>query len=347
MKKTKVGIVGMGVPGRRGGEGFIDIFRETGRAEVIAVCDVVEDWAKQVAQEKDIPYWFQDYEKMLKLKELDLIVVRTDDKNHAPISLAALDSGKDVLVEKPMAVKMEELEAMVKQVEETKRILMVNYILRYNPIYQLVKRHVDKGMLGKIFYIQREYLHNLDREGILTGTWRAEKNEFHTPICGGGCHAIDIFRWILNDEPEEVFAYGTKMAYSKEDYPFPDSIVALIKFKKGTIAKIHASFGCILKEYADLQVMGTEGSFVGNKFYYSTKEEEALRVNLDYPGHPFQPLIEDLLDSVIERKSPPIDVYDGANASSVAFAIMESLNTKKPVKPKLFLRQGHKNSPGT
>ena len=102
MKKTKVGIVGMGVPGRRGGEGLIDIFRETGRAEVIAVCDVVEGCAKQVTQEKNIPYWFQDYEKMLKLKELDLIVVRTDDKNHAPISLATLDSGKDVLVEKPM-----------------------------------------------------------------------------------------------------------------------------------------------------------------------------------------------------------------------------------------------------
>jgi predicted dehydrogenase len=56
---------------------------------------------------------------MLKVEELNLIVIRTDDKNHAPISLAALDSGKDVLVEKPMAVKMEELEAMVKQVEES------------------------------------------------------------------------------------------------------------------------------------------------------------------------------------------------------------------------------------
>jgi len=161
-----------------------------------------------------------------------------------------------------------------------------------------------------------------------------------TPLSlGGGCHAIDTFRWILEDEAEEVFAYSSKMAYSKKDYSFPDSIIALIKFKKGTIGKIHASFGCILKYYADLQVMGTEGSFVGNKFYYSTKEEEALSVNLDYPGHPFQPLIKDLLDSVIERKSPPIDVYDGANASSIAFAIMESLKIGKPVKPKVFLRK--------
>ncbi len=339
MKKVKVGIVGMGVPSRGGGKNFIDIFREEGRAEVIAVCDIIEGRAKQAAKEKNIPYWFKDYEKMLKLKELDLVVVRTDDKNHAPISLASLDSGRDVLVEKPMAIKMEELEAMVKKVEQTKRILMVNYILRYNPIYQLVKRHADKRMFGKIFYIQREYLHNLDKESILTGTWRAKKDEFHTPICGGGCHAIDTFRWILEDEAEEVFAYGTKMAYSKEDYSFPDSIVALIKFKKGAIGKIHASFGCILKYCADLQVMGTEGSFVGNKFYYSTQEEEALSINLDYPGHPFQPLVKDLLDSVIARKSPPIDVYDGANASSIAFAIMESLNTKKPVKPKVFLRK--------
>ncbi|PIW73811.1 MAG: hypothetical protein CO162_05195 [bacterium (Candidatus Ratteibacteria) CG_4_9_14_3_um_filter_41_21] len=334
MEKVKVGIVGMG-----GGKGFIDIFRESKRAEVIAVCDIIEERAKEAAEEKNIPYWFKDYEKMLKLKELDLVVVRTDDKNHASISLSALDVGKDVFVEKPMAVKMEELEAMVKKVEKTKRILMVNYILRYNPIYRLVKQHADKGMFGKIFYIQREYLHNLDREGILTGTWRAEENEFHTPITGGGCHAIDTFRWILEDEAEEVFAYSSKMAYSKKDYSFPDSIIALIKFKKGTIGKIHASFGCILKYYADLQVMGTEGSFVGNKFYYSTKEEEALSVNLDYPGHPFQPLIKDLLDSVIERKSPPIDVYDGANASSIAFAIMESLKIGKPVKPKVFLRK--------
>jgi predicted dehydrogenase len=119
VKKVRVGIAGMGIPSRRGGEGFIDIFREGGRAEIIAVCDIVEDWAKQVAQEKNIPHWFRDYEKMLKVEELDLIVVRTDDENHAPICLTALDSGKDVLVEKPMAVKMEELEAMVKQVEES------------------------------------------------------------------------------------------------------------------------------------------------------------------------------------------------------------------------------------
>ncbi|MDD5680187.1 MAG: Gfo/Idh/MocA family oxidoreductase [Candidatus Omnitrophica bacterium] len=332
MKKIKTGIIGVG-----GGKGFIDVLRESGKADVIAVCDIYKQRAEETAEEKQIPHWFEDYRRMLELKELDLVIVRTDDKNHAPISLASLSAGKDVLVEKPMAIAMEELEAMVKKVEETKKILMVNYILRYNPICQLVKRHADKVMFGKIFYIQREYLHNLDKEGILTGTWRAQKDGNHTPITGGGCHAIDAFRWILEDEAEEVFAYGNKMSYSQKEFPSPDSIVALIKFKKGTIGKIHASFGCILKYYDDLQVMGTEGSFVGNKFYYSTKEEEAVSTNLNYPGHPYQPLVKDLLDSIIERKSPPIDVYDGANASSVALAIMESLSAGKPVRPRVFV----------
>ena len=141
---------------------------------------------------------------------------------------------------------------------------------------------------------------------------------------------------MLNDEAEEVFAYGSKKAFSEEDYPFHDSIIALIRFRKGAIGKIHASFGCVLKYYADLQVMGTEGSFVGNKFYYSTNEQEALSIDIDSPGHPFEPMVKDLLDSVIERTPPTIDVYDGANASAIAFAIMESLKTNKPVKPKVF-----------
>ncbi len=332
MKKIKVGIIGLG-----GGKIFIDTFRKNQKAEVIAVCDIIEERAKETAKEKNIPYWFKNYQDMLKLKELDLVVVRTDDKSHASISLDAMDSKKDVLVEKPMAIKMEELETMVKKVEESRRVLMVNYILRYNPICQLVKRHADKGMFGKIFYIQREYLHNIDVDGLFTGTWRAEKNQFHTPITAGGCHAIDLLCWILNDSIEEVFAYGSDMAYKDKNYAYPDSIIALLKFKKGTIGKIHASFGCMLKYYADFQVMGTEGSFVGDKFYHSTKEEEALTFNIDYQGHPFDPLINDLIDSVIERKTPPIDVYAGANASSIALAIMESFYSGKPVKPKLFL----------
>ncbi len=333
--KVKVGIVGVG-----GGKSFVDTFRETGRAEVVAVCDIIEERARSVAEEKEVPHWFKHYEKMLELKDLDLVAVRTNDQFHAPISLAALDAGKDVFVEKPMAASAEDLEKMVGKVEETKRILMVNYILRYNPIYRTVKRQVDKGMLGKPFYIQREYLHNLDAEGILTGTWRADKDEYHTPITGGGCHAIDVFRWILQDEAEEVFAYGSKTAYSEQQYAYPDSIVALIRFRGGATGKIHASFGCILKYYADLQVMGTEGSFVGNKFYYSTDEREALSIDLDYPGHPFEPLVKDLLDAVEERTQPPIDVYDGANASAIAFAVMESLRSGKPVKPRVFERPG-------
>ena len=95
-QKIKVGIVGMGTSARGGGKQFIDIFQQTKTAEVIAICDIVEERVKQVAKEKNIPYWFRDYEKMFKLKELDLVIVRIDDRNHAPISLAALDYGKDV-----------------------------------------------------------------------------------------------------------------------------------------------------------------------------------------------------------------------------------------------------------
>lgn len=234
MTKYKVGIVGCG-----------NIFpmhavsvNEVDNAELVAVCDIKEDRAKEKAEEFGVEYYL-DYKEMIDTEDLDVVHVCTPHYMHAPIVIYACNAGKDVLTEKPMSIKMENAEAMVQAAKDNNVTLGVIFQNRYNPGSVMIKNALESGSLGKI------------KSGKLSVTWD-RSDEYYTKSDwkgtwdkeGGGVvidqaiHTMDLMRWFVDDTIDYVEANIGNRAH--EIIEVEDSAEGVIKYKNGTVTGFYA-----------------------------------------------------------------------------------------------------------
>ncbi len=203
VKKIKVGIIGAGgiaagkhLPGHRGVEGV----------EVIAVCDIVKDKAKAFAEKHDIPYWFTDYRKMLEeMDELDAVSVCTPNNFHAGPTIAALEAGKHVICEKPMAGNVKDALAMLEAAQRTGKILQIGLQSRFNKHMMTLRRLREEGFFGEVYYGRAMAFR---RRGIpASPSFITKKMAGGGPLMDIGVHVLDVFLWILG-YPKPIKAFG-------------------------------------------------------------------------------------------------------------------------------------------
>ena len=156
MKKTRFAIVGCGSIGRR----HIAVIDAEPNAEIVAICDIKEEAAREQSDLYDNLPFYTDFTEMLANIEADVINIATPHALHADMSIEALRAGFDVLVEKPMALTTEDCKRMNAVSKETGQQLWVVKQNRHNVPVRLAKDAIDKGMLGKIFMIKCDILWN-------------------------------------------------------------------------------------------------------------------------------------------------------------------------------------------
>lgn len=332
-RKVRGAVVGLS---QRGSLARAKPMAEGSNTTLVAVCDIVEQAARSVGEELDVP-WYTDYEEMLEQGDIEMVFIATPDADHASQSVAALESGIHVLVEKPMAISLDEVRTMLAAADRSGCKLGVDQVLRTNPRFVQAKRMADTGYLGEIFYCEADYVHNISH--LIVGGWRGEERHRHTPFIGGGCHMIDLLRWCVG-EVAEIFAYGSHKCIDPEDYPFPDCSVSVLKFDNGACGKFGVTYGCQRPSFRNFILYGTEAT------YLSGREADRVRINdnqsdvitLDIPvqGHPYGPVIRDFAQAIIDDTEPPISGRDVANTIAVAIAGDESLASGQPVTPERF-----------
>ena len=156
-----IGIVGAGSIARGGHiPGYLSI---PDRCRIVAIVDVEIGRARKLAAEFDIPHVFNSYEKLLEVDEVDAVSVCTPPSAHAPATIAALESGRHVMTEKPMAVDLAAARAMVAAAHASKRILAVDFQTRFIAQAQTMKQFVDDGNLGEVYFARGRYVR---RRGI-------------------------------------------------------------------------------------------------------------------------------------------------------------------------------------
>jgi len=199
-EKLRAGVVGTGM-GRYHMEGYAN----NPKVDLVAVCDLNEPEAKEMAERFGAKEVYTDWEKMV-ARDLDIISVATPNYLHAPITIAALESGKNVLCEKPMAARLPEAEAMVRAAERTGRTLLIDMTIRYYPTSRLLRQHTEKGTFGDVYWaeaklIRRRGVPRLDMDSSGTmgrGEWFVRDH-----LAGGGAimdigvHALDLVWWTL------------------------------------------------------------------------------------------------------------------------------------------------------
>jgi len=201
--KVKVAVVGAGGIAR---QAHVANYAKVPDVELVGLCDLDGKRAQALAGEFNIPKVFTDYRDLLK-EDLDAISICVPNVFHAPVALAAFKRGLHVLCEKPMATTAADAQAMAKAARKAKRVLMVAHQSRFRNESQTLKKFIDRGKLGDIFYARAGYLR---RRGIPgAGSWFTTK-----ALAGGGAlidigvHALDLVLYFMGF-PKPVTVLGT------------------------------------------------------------------------------------------------------------------------------------------
>jgi predicted dehydrogenase len=225
----RAAIVGSGLIGNKRA-------RALGNHSLIAVADSQLSRAQQLAAAHPGCAAEADWQNIVSRSDVDLVIVSTTNQSLAPVTLAAIRSGKHVLVEKPAAREASELEAALDEARSRGLIVKVGFNHRFHPAFQKARALVDEGAIGPLMYVRGRYGHGgrlgYERE------WRANPE-----ISGGGemldqgVHLIDLARWFLGDFAEVCGHVGTYYW----DMPVEDNGFALLKTGDGKVAWLHAS----------------------------------------------------------------------------------------------------------
>lgn len=201
-KKLKIGIIGCG--GIANGKHLPALKNQSKRVEILAFCDIVEERAVKAAKEYGTPdsKIFTDYKELVK-EDLDIIHVLTPNRSHCELSIAAMEAGKHVMCEKPMAATSADAKKMLEAAKATGKKLTIGYQSRFRPDSTYLKKLCTRGDLGEIYYARA---HAVRRRAVPTwGVFLDEYQQGGGPLIDIGTHALDLTLWTMdNYKPKMV-----------------------------------------------------------------------------------------------------------------------------------------------
>lgn len=205
MSKVKIAIVGVGSISTRHIEGYL----KNSNAEIYAFCDINEARLKEKGEKYGVTRLYTDEAKMLEeLPEIDAVSVCTWNSAHAPCSIMALNAGKHVLCEKPMATTVEDAIAMKEAAEKNGKLLAIGFVRRFQKSTDLVLDLVNGGNVGEIYYAKAAYIRRCGHPG----GWFGDKSRSGGgPLIDLGVHVIDLVRYVMGN-PKPVSVYGATYA---------------------------------------------------------------------------------------------------------------------------------------
>ncbi len=340
-KKLNFAVIGCSWMGKAHMEGVLD-----NKANLYAICDTAQDQIDERLKEFYPEKTCTDYRELVNDPNVDVAIIVTPDYYHLEMTEAFLRAGKHVLCEKPMALTMEECEKMIQISNECDKLLMVGQVCRCNPVFIRAKEIIDSGMIGELFFIESEYAHDY---GVARGynDWRVDPRRHG--FIGGGCHAVDMLRWIAGD-PTEVYALGNKKCLT--DWPIQDDAnIAVYKFPNNVMGKVFVSIGCKRDYTMRSSFYGTKGTVLvedgGTIHLYLNDTENPLpyhsgmKKGRDYniphilknvpKDHNVGGEIKQLIEAVENGTALPISPKDAAGSVAACCAAIESAKTGMPV----------------
>lgn len=332
-KILNIAVVGCSGMAKKHMEGIV----ATEGAALYALCDTAPERLSEMGTLFGCQRLTADYKELVSDPVLDAVVLVTPDQVHCEMVCAFLRAGKAVLCEKPMALTMEECQEMMRVERETNGKLMVGQICRCTPGFAMAKALVDEGRIGELMFVESEYAHNYEKARGYND-WRVTPER--AGFLGGGCHAVDLLRWIAGN-PTEIYALANHK--SLLDWPTDDTTVAIMKFPENVIGKVFVSTGC-RRNYTMRSVFyGTKGTIIcdntsptiqlfetnealGTK-YSGAPQELPVVIN----NHNATEEIRWFVEALVKGDPMPIPSLEGANTVAVCCAALESVRVGKPV----------------
>lgn len=344
MEKIRVGIVGLGI-GRAHLKGYL----EHPAAEVVAVCDSDRQRLEAVGEEYRVRRRYASAEEMFAQAPLDAVSIAVPNHLHLPLALAAFKARLHVLCEKPPALDARGAAAMERAARAAGRQLMINFSQRFTPQSQALKRQVDAGALGQVYFGRTAWhrRRNLPRFGGWFGR-RAEAGG--GPLIDIGIHRLDLALWLMG-HPEPCTVSGTchdlvgrELARrERRDFDVEDLACALVRFHDGATLILEASWAAHVGEEQQMSttLCGTRGGLLQRNvgggyggyeaFIYSEENGSLVTRRLDRSLAPATSSYAEFIDSIREGRPPAADGAQGVAVMRILDAVYQSAATGREV----------------
>ena len=333
MAKYGIGIHGAGwVAGAH-----IAAYKADPRAEVIAISSRKEASAKRLAHETDCldASIYTNYDELLADPRVDVISICTPNFLHADETIRAAKAGKHMLIEKPVALTVDELRASRDAVREAKVKTVVGFVLHWNPLFDIIKEQIRGGALGRIFYSEVDYWHEI-ADWYAGWDWVRSRRTGGNTFLSAGCHAIDALRYFKEQDIVEVFAYEVDDGSGIEE---PATSVLICKFADETIGKASSSLGIHSPYQFNIDLLGENGTVRDNRIYTAKMPGQVDYATIptimpnsgDVAHHPFNGEMTHLLDSIDRDEESHINLDEAINTHEVCIAAEISATEGRPV----------------
>lgn len=307
------------------------------KARLVAICTDNPDQGATVAAGLGIqPKIYTDLDQMLSDHEVETVIVCTPNNLHARQATRVAQAKKNILIEKPVALNLNELHELHTAVKESGVKTQVSFVLRWNPYMRIAKKLIDDGSLGRPFMVETNYWHSTPRAA--PGHWMTTRSIAGSVFLMGGCHALDAARWLAGSDIVEVSAMGTQ-GIGKEWYEYPHTVEALVRFEGGVIGRVSASMGCMMPYAFNVTVMGDRGTLRDNQLWSHqfSGQTDYVTIPTQMPDsgsvndHPFAAGLEHLLTCIEQNRDTDISLSSTMNVHEALLAIDRSVEEGKPI----------------
>ena len=347
-KNGKIGyaVVGLGI-----GRAHMDAAAQSDRAELVAVCDLIEKKLEAAKSKYPGVRTYTDFDEMIKSPDIDIVSICLPSAMHAEYAVRAMEAGKNVLIEKPIDITVEAAMKIEEARLRTGLVAGVVHQNRYNVPMDPIKAAIDDGRLGKIFlgsFAVKWYREESYFAGNWHGTWDMD---------GGGSlmnqavHTVDLMQWLMG-KPVSV---TSTMGIYNHDIETEDLTVSTLKFESGAVASFISTTCAYPGISTDIQIYGTRGTIEADADILKTwkladsddedeEEEEMLkkygggngRAEREDPGiiTGHRAVVEDIISAVLDGHEPRIMPTEAMKSVRIVEAIYESAKTGVEVKIK-------------
>ena len=282
-------------------------------------------------------------EEMLSAPDLHAVSICSYPQDHARQAIAAAKAGKHLIIEKPLALTIEDCRAIQKAVQDSKVKTCICFECRFSSQFLTIKSVLDHGLLGRLHYGEVDYYHGI---GPWYGQyrWNTKKEAGGSSLLSAGCHAMDALLLCLGTEIESVSSYAAQSANRHfAAYEYPTTTVTLLKFKDGQVGKCASVIDCLQPYYFHTHLVGSEGSLLDNKFF-STRlggldksKWSELSMKLldsgDVSDHPYQTQFEAFFQALERGEEMPLTgIQQAIRTHEVIAAADRSAKEGQPVK---------------
>lgn len=314
MKQTNVGVIGVGSMGYN----HVRIYSELENANLVAISDMVRGTLDKVSKEFNT-VGYVDYDNILQIDDIEVVNICVPTVFHHDVVMRAIEAGKNVLVEKPIASKLNEAEEMIKAAEDAGVTLATGHVERFNPAVRVAKKLIDEGAIGEVVTA------NSKRLGPFPPRIRDVGVAIDLAI-----HDIDIFNYLFNSRANTVFA---NMSSKLKNCEFEDHAEIMTKYDSGVLSILETNWLTPYKK-RQLNITGIDGIIsvdYGNQTVTLFKENNQVE---DIKVENKEPLKEELrsfVDCVQNNTPPKVSGKDGYEALRIVDAAMTSSKDKRLV----------------